>query len=151
MPDDPVFASGRTNRSIPSPTVIPVLRYPDVPAAAAWLCRAFGFEERLRIGSHRIQLTVGEGAVIVAESPQAALEPDQFGHVILVRVQDADRHIEVARKAGAQILSEPVSEPYGERQYKARDLAGHVWNFSQTLGDVDPAAWGGELVSPGPA
>ena len=38
----------RRNRSIPDAAVIPELGYPDVPAAARWLCDAFGFAERLR-------------------------------------------------------------------------------------------------------
>jgi hypothetical protein len=33
-------------------------------------------------------------------------------------------------------------------RYNVKDLAGHVWTFSQTLGDVEPESWGGELVSP---
>ena len=41
------------NRSIPRATVIPVLAYPDVNQAAAWLCDAFGFSVRLRIGAPR--------------------------------------------------------------------------------------------------
>ena len=58
----------RTNRSIPSATVIPVLVYPDVREAVAWLSAAFGFVERLQIGeSHRSQLSVGDGAVIVGD------------------------------------------------------------------------------------
>ncbi|TMD21742.1 MAG: glyoxalase, partial [Chloroflexi bacterium] len=57
----------KRNRSIPQPTVIPVLIYPDVRAAVAWLCTAFGFVERIRIGeSHRSQLRFGDGALIVA-------------------------------------------------------------------------------------
>jgi hypothetical protein len=56
-----------SNRSIPRATVIPVLAYPDVNQAAAWLCDAFGFSVRLRIGDHRVQLNVGDGAVIVRE------------------------------------------------------------------------------------
>jgi len=43
-----------TNRSMPRATVIPELGYADVTEAAAWLCRAFGFSVRLRIGNHRI-------------------------------------------------------------------------------------------------
>ena len=39
------------NRSIHSATVIPVLVYEDVAEAVEWLCDAFGFVERLRIGS----------------------------------------------------------------------------------------------------
>ena len=57
------------NRSIPSAVVIPVLVYPDVREAVAWLSAAFGFVERLQIGeSHRSQLSVGGGAVIVGEA-----------------------------------------------------------------------------------
>jgi uncharacterized glyoxalase superfamily protein PhnB len=42
------------NRSVPPATVVPVLSYPDVRAAVAWLSAAFGFAERTRIGdSHR--------------------------------------------------------------------------------------------------
>jgi hypothetical protein len=38
-----------TNRSMPPGTIIPELAYEDVGNAAAWLCEAFGFKERLRI------------------------------------------------------------------------------------------------------
>jgi len=57
------------NRSTPPATVVPVLVYPDVRAAVAWLTEAFGFIERTRIGeSHRAQLSIGEdGAMIVAD------------------------------------------------------------------------------------
>ncbi|MDM7913702.1 MAG: hypothetical protein QUU85_00340 [Candidatus Eisenbacteria bacterium] len=37
------------NRSIPRSTVIPEVPCSDVPEAAAWLCGAFGFAERLRV------------------------------------------------------------------------------------------------------
>ena len=33
----------RANRSMPAPTVVPVLIYPDVREAVAWLSAAFGF------------------------------------------------------------------------------------------------------------
>ena len=58
----------KANRSIPASTVIPVLIYPDVRAAVAWLSAAFGFAERVRIGeNHRAQLRFGGGAVIVGD------------------------------------------------------------------------------------
>lgn len=62
-----------------------------------------------------------------------------------VRVGDADRHHERAKESGAQILHPPNDYPYGERQYVAEDLGGHVWTFSQSIADVDPASWGGTL------
>jgi uncharacterized glyoxalase superfamily protein PhnB len=35
---------------------------------------------------------------------------------------------------------------YGEYQAALRDFAGHIWTLTQTVEDVDPAAWGGEAV-----
>jgi uncharacterized glyoxalase superfamily protein PhnB len=139
----------KDNRSIPSATVIPVLVYPDVREAVAWLERAFGFLERVRIGeSHRAQLRVGDGAVIVADvgNTRRAPQPGEAAHSVMVRVDDVDAHCEHSRENGATILMEPTDFEYGERQYTAEDLAGHRWTFSETLADVHPAAWGGELI-----
>jgi uncharacterized glyoxalase superfamily protein PhnB len=132
------------NRSVPPATVIPELAYAEVGEAADWLCRAFGFKERLRIGSHRVQLLFGDGAVIVIELGEAMVSPAT--HAVLVRVEDADRHHDHAAANGARILSPPTDYPYGERQYGAEDLGGHRWTFSQSIADVDPASWGGTLV-----
>jgi hypothetical protein len=35
---------------------------------------------------------------------------------------------------------------YGERQYAAEDFHGHVWDFTETLDDVQPESWGGTSV-----
>jgi predicted enzyme related to lactoylglutathione lyase len=131
------------NRSMPSSTVIPELACRDVLAASEWLCGAFGFSQRVVIGDHRVQMSVQSG--------------DAGGHLVLVgsadgtpastmvRVDDADGHCERARAFGAQILNDPTDYPYGERQYNAVDPEGHRWTFSQTVADVDPRTWGGEI------
>jgi hypothetical protein len=46
-----------------------------------------------------------------------------------------------------QTLTEPKDHIYGERQYNAEDFYGHRWDFTETLGDVDPASWGGISVN----
>jgi uncharacterized glyoxalase superfamily protein PhnB len=141
----------KRNRSLPSSTVIPVLIYPDVREAVGWLGAAFGFEERLRIGeNHRSQLRVGDGDVIVADvrKEQRPPRPGEVTHSVVVRVDDARAHCERARSNGARILMEPTDFEYGERQYAAEDPAGHRWTFSETLEDVAPDTWGGELVEP---
>jgi uncharacterized glyoxalase superfamily protein PhnB len=127
------------NRSVPSATVIPVLAYDDVEQASDWICRAFGFTERLRIGDHRAQLVFADGAVILTS------RGTRGGGAVHVRVPDARGHHENAKKAGAKILQSPTDQPYGERQYSAEDVGGHVWTFSQSIADVDPASWGGTL------
>ena len=63
---------------MPTATVIPVLVYPDVRAAVAWLADAFGFVERVRIGAdHRAQLSIGaDGAVIVADDDRSLADAE---------------------------------------------------------------------------
>jgi len=135
------------NRSVPRATVIPELAYTDVIEAADWLCEAFGFNVRLRIGNHRVQLVLGDGAMVVTELGEADVRSDAATHAMLVRVEDADRHHEQAVRAGARILSPPTDYPYGERQYNTEDLGGHHWTFSESIADIEPATWGGELVA----
>jgi len=141
----------RKNRSVPDATVIPVLIYPDVRSAVAWLTEVFGFVERVRIGdNHRSQLRFGDGAVIVGDV-RGNRHPPRAGevtHSVMVRVDDARAHCERARAGGARIIMEPTDMPFGERQYNAEDPAGHHWTFSETLADLDPAEWGGEAVEP---
>jgi uncharacterized glyoxalase superfamily protein PhnB len=140
------FASDRflTNRSVPAATVIPVLAYEDVGQAVAWLCEAFGFGVRLRIGGHRAQLTVGDGAVIVTDGGVGQGDEGRMsGHSVHVRVVDAEGHCARARARGARISQPPTDYPFGERQYTAEDLGGHRWTFSQSLADVAPETWGG--------
>jgi len=135
----------RLNRSIPNAAVIPELAYADVPAAAKWLCEHFGFQERLRIADHRVQLNVGEGAVVVTRLESASAEI-ATAHSVLVRIENIDAHYARVVSKGIRIIRPLKTHPYGERQYTAQDFAGHVWTFSQTLEDVDPASWGGILV-----
>lgn len=149
MPTDALFTAGPSNQSMPEATVIPVLHYPDVLAAAAWLCRSFGFTERLRIATHRVQLNVGQGAVVVAQGGGNQINSGASAASVMVRVSNVDLHFENAKEAGGTILSEPMSQPYGERQYSVADLGGHVWTFSQTEANVDPSTWGGTLVQQG--
>lgn len=64
----------------------------------------------------------------------------------MVRVANVDQHHARASERGAKILQAPTDQPYGERQYVVEDLGGHCWMFSQSIADVDPASWGGELL-----
>jgi uncharacterized glyoxalase superfamily protein PhnB len=141
-----------TNRSAPPVTVTPVLIYPDVRGAVAWLASAFGFEERVRVGeAHRAQLRVGaDGAVIVADvrGDQVAPSAGVVTQIIKVRVADVDAAFARARDFGAHVLQEPVTHEYGERSCMFEDVAGHRWELSQTVRDVDPREWGGTAVAP---
>ncbi len=138
----------RRNRSIPDATLIPVRSYPDLNAAVTWMRDALGCRERLRIPGHRVQLTIGNGAVVAAAwDPSAA--PASGGRppaTLMVRVADIDATYARALALGATGVTPPTNHPYGERQATLRDPFGHSWTLTQTVDDVDPASWGGELV-----
>jgi uncharacterized glyoxalase superfamily protein PhnB len=141
-----------TNRSAPPATVTPVLIYPDVREAVDWLESAFGFEERVRIGDgHRAQLRVGEdGSIVVADvrAEQVAPSGGVVTQLIKVRVPDVDAAVARARDAGAKVLEEPKTWEYGERSSLVEDLAGHRWELTQSVRDVEPEEWGGVTVAP---
>ena len=138
------------NRSLPTATVIPVLVYPDVRAAVAWLTEAFGFVERVRIGDdHRSQMRVGDGGGVIVADAHGEQQPPQAGvvtHLLKVRVADVDAAFERARAHGARVLQEPTDFEYGERECTLVDLAGHRWQLTQTMRDVAPEDWGGVTV-----
>ena len=134
------------NRSMPQATVIPELAYADVGEAIDWLCDTFGFKERLRIANHRAQLVFGNGAVVVTQRPAGqGFAADLASHSVHVRVADVDLHYEHARRRGAKILQPPERYPFGERQYTVEDSGGHRWTFSQSVADVAPEEWGGQV------
>ncbi|HXZ69585.1 MAG TPA: VOC family protein, partial [Streptosporangiaceae bacterium] len=138
----------------PPSTVIPVLVYPDVRQAVAWLSAAFGFAERTRIGeSHRAQMSIGEdGAMIVADF-RGEQQPPHAGivtHVMKVRVDNVGAWYERARAHGARVLEPPIDREYGERECTVEDLAGHRWQFTETVRDVAPEEYGCQTVAPWP-
>ena len=145
----------KVNRSVPPPSVVPVLVYPDVRAAVAFLSSAFGFVERTRIGEdHRSQMAIGDdGAVIVADVGGDRLPARQDGHshLVRVRVEDVDAVFARARDHGAVVLEAPVAREYGERDCTLVDVGGHRWQFAEAVGDVMPEAFGCETVSSWPA
>lgn len=51
-------------------------------------------------------------------------------------VPDPDAHHVRAVTAGADVVSGPLDQPYGSREYGARDLEGIHWSF----GTYDPLA-----------
>jgi MerR family transcriptional regulator, thiopeptide resistance regulator len=120
--------------------VIPLLAYRDIAAAHDFLVHAFGFASG---GVHRTpegqavhgEVRAGSATIFLhaaaaehrLESPLGA---DVANSGLLVQVDDVDAHFRHARAAGARIDSEPVDQPYGQREYGARDLEGHRWWFS---------------------
>ncbi len=124
--------------------------YQDPAKAIDWLCKAFGFEVRLKVegenGSiEHSELTFGEGVVMVAGSkpgfPHRRSPRTLSGantQNMMAYVDDVEAHCKRARAAGATIVTEPKTSDYGEdywedRGYEAEDLEGHHWWFTQRM------------------
>ena len=105
-------------------SIVPSFRYRDAPAAIAWLCEAFGFEEQLVVPGENgtivhCQLLLGSDLIMLGSSnshggnayDQAVKPPEELGgHVsggTYIVVEDADVHYKRAVEAGAQVLMEP--------------------------------------------
>lgn len=135
------------------PRISAALYYDDAVAAIDWLCRAFGFEVRLKVEGdggriEHSELVYREGLIMVAdalskkEKVSYRRSPSQVGggntQNLMVYVDDVEAHCRQARAAGAKIISEPKTSDYGEeywadRGYECEDLGGHHWWFSQRL------------------
>lgn len=140
------------------PRIASAIYYEDASAAIDWLCRAFGFEVRVKIegegGSiEHSELTYGEGLIMVGQAGVAhkpsfraprALDGSNTQNM-MVFVDDADAHCEHARGHGARIIQGPTTTDYGEdwwtdRGYECEDVEGHHWYFVQRLRDQKPKA-----------
>src|ERR1041385_1917962 len=125
--------------------------YDDAAAAIEFLCRAFGFELRLKVEGdggriEHSELVFGEGLVMVSNTDGKSTRPVPFPgkspraiggantQAIAVIVDDADAHCARASAAGAKIVEPPTTHDYGDdywtdRSYRAEDPEGHQWWF----------------------
>jgi uncharacterized glyoxalase superfamily protein PhnB len=137
------------------PRISPAVFYQAPGDAIDWLCRAFGFEVRLKIEGEggRIdhsELVFGDGLIMVGGTGQESERPEATHRAspksvdgkntqsMMVFVDDADAHCARARASGAKIIKEPKTTDYGEaywadRTYEAEDLEGHHWWFTQRM------------------
>lgn len=125
----------------------------DPQAAIDWLCKAFGFEVRLKVEGDEGQvvhseLTYGDGVIMVGGKKSAddkfafLTSPRAVGgkntQTLMVYVDDVEAHCKRAQEAGAKI-TDPVSlHDYGEaywadKSYGCEDPEGHNWWFTQRV------------------
>ena len=144
------------------PRISSALFYEEPAKAIDWICRAFGFEVRLKVegegGSiEHSELVFGDGLIMVGTAGDKRGRSDRAfcasprqlqrhnTQSLCVCVDDVDAHCERARAAGAKIVTEPTTNDYGDeywadRSYLAEDLEGHHWWFMQRVRDQKPSA-----------
>jgi uncharacterized glyoxalase superfamily protein PhnB len=114
------------------PTVFPTLSYDDAAAAIDFLVEAFGAERHAVYTNDdgsimHAELRFGNGLVMLgSSSPEKSATP--AGGIYIV-VDDPDAHCARARAAGAEITLDLHDEPYGSREYSAKDPEGKSWHF----------------------
>ena len=122
---------------------ISILVYADLEAAHDFLTSVFGLGpgDLTRDGDGRVvhaEIQAGDGVVwLHPESPEFGLSsPRTLGAstaTMAVMVDDVDAHFRHAQSLGATIDYEPVDQPYGYREYSARDNEGGLWSFMKPL------------------
>ncbi|MGA8209807.1 MAG: MerR family transcriptional regulator [Nocardioidaceae bacterium] len=122
---------------------ISILVYDDIAAMHAWLVRVFGLGAgRLDHDSEGLcvhgEVQAGDGVIWLHQvSPQFGLaSPQTLGGATgttAVMVEDVDAHHGHAVEEGAEIIYPPTDQPYGYREYSARDPEGGLWSFMKAL------------------
>jgi len=122
---------------------ISILVYADLEGAHEHLTRVFGLgpgklsrDEEGNVVHGEIQ--AGDGVVWLHRETRdfGLASPKALGAATgctAVMVDDVDAHFRHAREQGAEIAYEPVDQPYGYREYSARDLEGHLWSFMKPI------------------
>lgn len=129
-----------------SPRILARLAYDDADQAVAFLREAFGFHEleEARVvdgdGIALTEITVVDSKIMIGRAGAHGLaSPQRFGgytQALIVFVDDVDGHFARAKAAGANIVSEPEDQFWGDRRYEALDPEGHLWSFHEHIRDV---------------
>ena len=124
--------------------IYPGLRYRDAPAMIAWLCKAFGFAERVVYPAPdgsiaHAELVFGSGMIMLGSA-----RDDRFGamvgtpvgaggtgngQAIYVATDNPNELCARTEAAGAKILRGLTDTEYGSRDFICRDPEGYVWCF----------------------
>jgi uncharacterized glyoxalase superfamily protein PhnB len=142
------------NRSVPTNCILPHVYYENVADAFNWLIEVFGFVEHYRLELpdgqlHGVMMHHGDAWIMLKNSGRTLTSPAKLGvatQSLMVFVEDVDEHYRRAKSSGARIVEELFDTEYGERQYSAQDLEGHLWEFSKHIRDVSPDSFGAKLA-----
>lgn len=120
-----------------------ILVYQDPGSVHRNLTEVFGFtpgEVTLDAGGDAVHAEVFAGDVAIwlhTENDKYGLASTQVTGsatvTMAVFVDDVDEHYKLASGEGAQIVSEPLDQPYGYREYSARDCEGVLWSFMKEI------------------
>lgn len=103
----------------------PIIGVESVSATRGFY-EALGFSQTYRFPADGEPgyVTMSRGESSIGISAVSAEDEDRFG--IWVYVDDVDATLERLRTSGAQVISEPEDQPWGERVARIRDPGGNL-------------------------
>ena len=119
----------------------------DAAKAMEFYNKAFGATEKFRLPmgdkiAHAEMDILGSRFMLSDEFPEwGALSPKSRGGStggMLIYVEDADKAIDQAVKAGAQVVQPPEDQFWGDRMGTVVDPFGHKWMLGTHKEDVSP-------------
>jgi MerR family transcriptional regulator, thiopeptide resistance regulator len=122
---------------------ISIMVYRNLQPAYDYLTKVFGFSPGdITIGADgravHAEVFVGDGVIWLHPETQnyRLASPSTLGAAtasMAVLVDDVDGHFNMVSGNGASIVYEPIDQPYGYREYSARDCEGAIWSFMKEL------------------
>lgn len=115
-------------------TISPVLHYDDLDKAVTYLKDTFGFTEHVvhrdPAGNPQYAELELDGCIVGVgqKSPEASIF-DLGPAAFYVALDEVDAMHDRASGAGAEIVMGLVDQPYGSREFAARDHESNVWCF----------------------
>jgi uncharacterized glyoxalase superfamily protein PhnB len=129
-----------------------VLGVKDMERARRFYQKTLGFRERFALPRADGELTLvvlsyGSSTLLLGRLDELHYEhnvrarkirrgPKGLGITLTLLVPDLQKVYKAVRKAGVEILLEPVDEFYGDRVFMFLDPDGYEWKISQTIKQV---------------
>lgn len=128
--------------------VMPYLRVDDAVSAIKFYKKAFGAKEnfRLKMPDGKIghaELTIGGSVVMLSDAfpDQKIFAPKSAkaaGIHLTTYVENVDKFVAKALKAGATVRRAAADQFYGDRSGQIEDPFGHVWSIQSRIEKVTP-------------
>jgi PhnB protein len=119
-------------------TVTPYLTVHGAEQLIDFVKQAFGAEETMRgtgsAGGVHAEVRIGDSMLMIGGGGAWRGTPQPTG--LHLYVPDADAVYRRALQAGATSLSEPVDQPYGDREASVKDLSGNYWYIATHRGSA---------------
>jgi PhnB protein len=125
--------------------VIPYLVVDNAAAAIDFYIAVLGAKERMRMPGPdgrigHAEIEVGDSVIMLADhSEMSGPTPKELGGspvTVMVYVPDVDATYERALAEGAESVSKPETQFYGDRSASIVDPFGHRWHLSTHVEDV---------------